>query len=217
MNFLAGGTMPVIDLFVSSFERGGIIMWPILGVSLVVWVIGLDKLFELLRVRRARQEFLHALEKLPSGKEAQTRTGDRLYDALLSRLGLCVSDSHSSAFLFREFLLDAVPGLDKGFATMSAWISVAPLLGLLGTVTGMIHTFGVITQFGIGNPHLTAEGISIALLTTQAGLTVAFPAMLFHNYLANRKSILVTAMVRDGDRLARTLADRADQGDGRNG
>ncbi len=64
--------------------------------------------------------------------------------------------------------------------------SLAPMLGLLGTVSGMVHTFEVIQLFGFGNPVLLADGISEALLTTQAGLLVAFPLMLTFNYLSER-------------------------------
>jgi biopolymer transport protein ExbB len=60
------------------------------------------------------------------------------------------------------------------------------MLGLLGTVSGMVHTFETIQLFGFGNPVLMADGISEALLTTQAGLLVAFPLMLAYNYLAGR-------------------------------
>ena len=96
---------------------------------------------------------------------------------------------------------------------MSAWIAVAPLLGLLGTVTGMIHTFRVITEFGAGSPHLTAEGISMALLTTQAGLTVAFPALLLHNRLLSFKNRLVELLKADAEEIVRTL-ERPTEGGG---
>ena len=61
--------------------------------------------------------------------------------------------------------------------------SAAPLLGLLGTVTGMIHTFRLITAFGVGDARLLADGISEALVTTEAGLCVAIPALLCHAWL----------------------------------
>ena len=103
--------------------------------------------------------------------------------------------------------MDIVPELDRGFSTMSSWISAAPLLGLLGTVVGMIDTFEVINNFGIGNPHLMAHGISKALLTTQAGLTVAFPAMLLQNFLLKRKKRLVEGLLKDKV----TVAQRIDE------
>ena len=74
--------------------------------------------------------------------------------------------------------------LSKSLRTISTCAGIAPMLGLLGTVSGMVHTFETIKQFGFGNPVLLADGISEALLTTQAGLLVAFPLMLAYNYLA---------------------------------
>ena len=76
--------------------------------------------------------------------------------------------------------------LSKGLKTISTCAAVAPLLGLLGTVSGMVHTFKSIQLFGFGNPVLMADGISEALLTTQAGLLVAFPLMLAYNFLAGK-------------------------------
>jgi flagellar motor component MotA len=70
---------------------------------------------------------------------------------------------------------------------IAALAAVAPLLGLLGTVMGMVHTFETIEKFGFGNPVLLADGISEALLTTQAGLLVAFPLLLANTYI-KRKS-----------------------------
>jgi len=98
-----------------------------------------------------------------------------------------------------------VPELDRGFGKMTAWIAAAPLLGLLGTVVGMVETFEVINAFGIGNPHLMAQGISKALLTTQAGLTVAFPALLFRVYLANKKKSLVDSLLGDQETISQKL------------
>ena len=74
--------------------------------------------------------------------------------------------------------------LSKSLRTISTCAGLAPMMGLLGTVSGMVHTFESIKQFGFGNPVLMADGISEALLTTQAGLLVAFPLMLAYNYLA---------------------------------
>jgi flagellar motor component MotA len=73
----------------------------------------------------------------------------------------------------------------KNIATCAA---VAPMLGLLGTVMGMVHTFETIERFGFGNPVLMADGISEALLTTQAGLIVAFPLLFANAYIKRRKS-----------------------------
>lgn len=76
--------------------------------------------------------------------------------------------------------------LDSDIGTIGTLSAIAPLLGLLGTVIGMMKTFGVIKLFGSANPALMAEGISEALLTTQAGLVVAFPIVLANTFIKNR-------------------------------
>ncbi|MBN2701224.1 MAG: MotA/TolQ/ExbB proton channel family protein [Methylothermaceae bacterium] len=90
----------------------------------------------------------------------------------------------SDALLQQSVRLDRFSGLILVIA------AVAPLLGLLGTVTGMISTFDVITQFGTGDPKLLATGISIALITTQVGLIVAIPTLLLGNVLNGWSSSL---------------------------
>lgn len=96
-------------------------------------------------------------------------------------------------------MLRHVPELERGFDTIAVCIAAAPLLGLLGTVAGMMETFRIIMEFGIGNPGLLSQGISTALVTTQAGLIVAFPCLLFHNYICNRKEELIKRVLADGE------------------
>lgn len=72
--------------------------------------------------------------------------------------------------------------------SMAGWISAAPLLGLLGTVIGMVNTFNTITRFGTGNPAFLTEGISYALHTTQTGLLVSIPIIIYHNHLVQKQN-----------------------------
>ena len=81
--------------------------------------------------------------------------------------------------------------LNRGLPTVAVLAAVTPLLGLLGTVTGMIETFQSITLFGTGDPKLMSGGISQALITTQLGLSVAIPLVLFHSLLSGRANRLV--------------------------
>ena len=76
--------------------------------------------------------------------------------------------------------------MTKHLRTIAQLAAVAPLIGLLGTVSGMRATFEVITKFGFGNPAMLVDGISESLLTTQSGLVIAFPILLAHNYLRNK-------------------------------
>jgi len=90
-----------------------------------------------------------------------------------------------------EVIIKETPGLTRGINTVKLLSAVAPLLGLLGTVTGMIVTFQSITLFGTGDPKLMAGGISQALITTVLGLVCAIPLLLLHNVIANKSQELV--------------------------
>ena len=194
-----------MELFFEAFGKGGLVMWPILFVSVVIWYVGFGRLISVLHIRWARRRFLHGVAAFSSVGEVKLRTGADPYNSFLAALPDIKQGRRSLKFYYRELLLSLVPDLDRGFNTMTAWIAVAPLLGLLGTVVGMVETFDVINLFGIGNPHLMAQGISVALLTTQAGLTVAFPALIFQLVLANRKKKLVERLLGDEENIARAL------------
>lgn len=87
-----------------------------------------------------------------------------------------------------------VAGLERGLTVLEIVASVSPLLGLLGTVLGMVAVFNAITDAGIGNPQVLSAGISKALITTVAGLSVAIPALAFHSWLARRVDDFATEM-----------------------
>jgi biopolymer transport protein ExbB len=90
-----------------------------------------------------------------------------------------------------EAVLKELPAIERGQGIIKLLAGVAPLLGLLGTVTGMIATFQAITAFGSGDAKLMASGISQALITTVLGLVVAIPLLLMHSWVASRSRTLV--------------------------
>jgi biopolymer transport protein ExbB len=177
------------------FEKGGAIMWPILGVSLIVWFLCIERFFYLVRYSNLHHTILKAIQ-------TNTLSGlgnfdNKTYSQLVKRLK---NQSRLHASLepaISGFQVNMTQDLNKHMSTIDKFIQVAPLLGLLGTVDGMGKTFSDIMQFGIGNPQLMAEGISMAMLTTQAGLTVAFPAMLFLNLIQARKNRLAALILKD--------------------
>ena len=203
--------MDMTHLFMADFKAGGVLMTVIFLVSVIAWMIGIRKFWFIWAVANARKRFLAMVEALLAhAKTSERPTGYETYDRLYRQIQYSAGNrAIGCKGIMREFLIGTVPPLDRQFSTMSAWISVAPLLGLLGTVIGMIQTFHVITDFGIGNPSLTAQGISVALLTTQAGLTAAFPAMIFHNYLIGRKNNLVAHMLNDCEQLVNRITEAA--------
>jgi biopolymer transport protein ExbB len=100
--------------------------------------------------------------------------------------------------ILNEALLKEVPVIERNLSHLSTCAAVAPMLGLLGTVTGMISTFHVITLYGSGDPRLMAGGISEALITTMFGLIVAIPVMLVHTFFARRAETLLDRLQEAG-------------------
>ena len=107
-----------------------------------------------------------------------------------------ISDKNSSNLEQVETKIEAVlskigPLYEKNLSTIKLLAAVAPLLGLLGTVIGMIETFQAITLFGTGDPKLMADGISQALVTTMLGLITAVPLLFVHNQLDTRSREII--------------------------
>jgi biopolymer transport protein ExbB len=107
-----------------------------------------------------------------------------------------------------EAILREVPKLEAGNTLIKTLGAVAPLMGLLGTVTGMIKTFQSIQLFGTGDPKLMAGGISTALVTTVLGLCAAIPLLLLHSLVAGRSKAMVQVLE---EQSAGLVAERAEQ------
>lgn len=107
-----------------------------------------------------------------------------------------------------EAVVDEQAGLEKGLSMLKLFAALAPMLGLLGTVTGMIETFQVITQFGNGDPKVMAGGISMALVTTVLGLVAAMPLLLAHNILSSQAETIRTILEKQGIGLVAEQAER---------
>ncbi|MBN1602745.1 MAG: MotA/TolQ/ExbB proton channel family protein [Chitinispirillaceae bacterium] len=196
--------MDLLGLFLGFQSDGGVLMWIIFAVGIVAVYTAVDKALFLNRMGRYRRRFLKNAEMVFQKQLVEKPVGFQEYDTLLKQL--TKGNSSVCRNNFREFLICTVPHLDRHFTSMNALVSIAPLLGLLGTVMGMVETFRVIMSFGVGNPALTAEGISVALLTTQAGLTVAFPIMIFVNHLSNKKTALLNLIIKDFEEITGKLS-----------
>ncbi|MEF1256548.1 MotA/TolQ/ExbB proton channel family protein [Vibrio sp. M260112] len=107
-----------------------------------------------------------------------------------------------------EAVVDEQASLEKGLSMLKLLAALAPMLGLLGTVTGMIETFQVITQFGNGDPKVMAGGISMALVTTVLGLIAAMPLLLAHNILSAQAEAIRNILEKQGIAL---VAEQAEQ------
>jgi biopolymer transport protein ExbB len=193
---------------VSVFEYlrgGGLVNGLIFAVCVVVLYVGVGKAMQLWWVEHMRRA---AARGLGGGRTSERLRSSRLWHALTGE-GPSGAERAEKYYRnrLRELLLGISARLDTGFDTMAAWVSVAPLLGLLGTVVGMIRTFAIIMEFGVGNPALLSEGISVSLLTTEAGLLVAFPGLLFHSVLNGKRNAVIRRIVADGEKLVATLSE----------
>jgi biopolymer transport protein ExbB len=127
---------------------------------------------------------------------AQLKSGTPSTDNPLGRV-LAAYESNTAAdtdtieLKLSEAALKEMPGLTKGLLFIKVVSVVAPLMGLLGTVTGMIKTFQVITLYGAGDPKMMAGGISQALMTTVLGLVVAIPMVLIHTLVSGQSRKIV--------------------------
>ncbi len=124
---------------------------------------------------------------------------------------------HLSRDLVRESIEETgrfvVHELERFLNTLGTISTITPLLGLLGTVIGMIKVFTVITSVGVGDPATLAGGISEALITTAAGLTVAIPSVIFHRYLKRKIEELVVGMEQEAMKLVEVLHGERDLAD----
>jgi len=107
-----------------------------------------------------------------------------------------------------ETIVDEQQSLEKGLSMLKLLAALAPMLGLLGTVTGMIETFQVITQFGNGDPKVMAGGISMALITTVLGLVAAMPLLLAHNILSTQADTIRNILEKQGISLVAEQAEK---------
>jgi biopolymer transport protein ExbB len=103
--------------------------------------------------------------------------------------------------------------LERYLETLGTIAAISPLLGLLGTVIGMVKVFSAITTHGVGNPLVLAGGIAEALITTAAGLTVAIPALIGYRYFRNRIDTLVVTMEKEAIKLVEALHRRQERDD----
>ena len=123
---------------------------------------------------------------------------------------------------FQEATLGEEQRLTKGLRSLGTVAQIAPLLGLLGTVTGMIIAFSEISQQGTGNPAALADGIGQALVTTAAGLIVAIPALIGYNYLSSRVDNILLEIERRREELMGNVVEvvsgrKGDRQEGREG
>jgi biopolymer transport protein ExbB len=197
-------------------KAGGIVMVPIILCSILAVAIILERLWTLREQRVVPGELT---DKVWQWVESSTLTDKQIlalqqHSPLGRILAAGLANRHRDRNVMLEAIDDAgrhiVHDLERFLNTLGTIAAISPLLGLLGTVTGMMRTFKAITTAGIGNPAAMAGGISEALITTAAGLIVAIPALVAYRYLRGRVDALVIQMEKESLRLVQAI-DRASE------
>lgn len=179
---------------------GGFVMVPLLLIGLVAVLLAVWKLSALSKIRTPADAVLNNVAghvRADRVEEAQALVNSMVppFQAVL-QAGIDhreLSREHLEEIL-HERTLATVPVLDRHLGMLAVLGGVAPLLGLLGTVTGMIHTFELVTIFGTGDAKLLSGGISEALVTTETGLVIAVPVLIVHAYLTRRVRTIVSGL-----------------------
>lgn len=192
-------------------KPGGIIMFPLLLCSVLALAIIIERFWTLRVSRLAPKALVNELWGWIKNKELNSKRLRELKDAApIGRVlaaGL-VNAKHGRDIMkesIQEEASHVVHEMERFLTALGTVAVIAPLLGLLGTVIGMIKVFAQLQLEGAGNAAALAGGISEALITTAAGLTVAIPALIFHRYFLRRVDEIVVDMEQDALRLVEVM------------
>lgn len=202
------------------FRAGGILMYPIALCSFILVVFVFERTISLRRPRVIPapfvKRFMHQMREGQLNRDQALQLCEENKSAVADVFAGAVRKWGRPSVEVEQAILDsgerAVNGLRRYVRVFNAVATVTPLLGLLGTVFGMIHTFNAVAgQGAMGNPTLLASGISEALLTTAAGLTVAIPALTCYLYFISRVDQLVIDLDALGQELVGLISAEAIQ------
>lgn len=200
-----------MDAAIQFFEDGGVFMWPLLFLALAGLVLIVWKFFSLMSTSTKTRDVLEDVDNLIAAHrldEAKARC--RESDTPVANILLAGLEHHDQG---SERIMAAIENegmiqmsrLEKGLVWLATIANVAPLLGFLGTVAGMIIAFGAIELAGEVDATLVAGGIKVALITTATGLAIAIPVNIMHNYFVAKIDGLVIEMEETSQNLIETL------------
>ena len=188
-------------------RSGGWLMWPIILCSIISLAIIIERFWTLKKSAVTPVGLMDRVEKLLESQDLDaTGVAEIRSSSPLGRIiaaGLVNLDQQRTVMkdAIEEAGRHVVHDLERYLNALGTIAAATPLLGLLGTVFGMIRVFTAITAFGVGDPTVLAGGIKEALLTTAAGLSVAIPSLIFHRYFRGRVNELTVTMEQEALRF----------------
>lgn len=195
-------------------KAGGWMMWPIVGASVLALGIVIERFWTLRRDRVAPPNMIQQIRLWVKNNELDETRIRAVHDSsLLGRvLAAGLVNRKASREILKESIQDAgrhtVPELERYLRTLGTISAIAPFMGLLGTVFGMIDMFSGIGHQGLGDPSVVADGIAQALVATAGGLVVAIPSLIFYRYFRGRVNDLLLDMESEAIRLVEILQGR---------
>lgn len=200
-------------------EAGGWLMWPIVVCSIIATAIVVERSWFLRRRRIMPENLVPRIWQLyRQGQLSDERIEEIREGSPLGRmLAAGLTNRNHSREVMKDAIGDAgrhvVAELERYLNSLGTIAAVTPLLGLLGTVFGMIDIFGVIMESGTGNAGVLAGGISTALVTTAAGLSVGIPTLMLHRYLDSRVGKIALEMEQQALRLVEVIKGEREEAD----
>ncbi|MET0065241.1 MAG: MotA/TolQ/ExbB proton channel family protein [Candidatus Thiodiazotropha sp.] len=192
-------------------KSGGLLMLPIIACSIAALGIVIERFWSLQRKKVMPNYLMKQILQLHKDKKLNLADINKLKTSSpLGRIlaaGL-INRDHDKVVMkeaIEEVGRQVVHELERYLNTLGTIASISPLLGLLGTVIGMIKVFSVIVTAGVGDPGVLAGGISEALITTAAGLSVAIPSLMFHRYFTGLIDQLVIGMEEQALKLVELI------------
>ncbi len=196
-----------------QIRKGGFVMVPLLLTGVLSLLIGIWKFAALQGLRRSVAAPLDVVADCVRQRDwpGAEAAANRLRPPLATLITDALAHRHAAREhleeILHERLLSMTPAWESHLGTLAVFGAVAPLLGLLGTVTGMIHTFELVTLFGTGEARLLSGGISEALITTKFGLGIAIPVLVAHAFLVRRLRVITGTLEDTVARFANLLVD----------
>lgn len=198
-------------------QAGGWLMLPIIACSVVAAAIILERLWTLQPSRVLPKDLTAEVWKWVKNEQLDPQHIQALHQGspLGQVLAAGLMKRHESREIVKESVEDTgrhvVHELERYLNPLGTIAAISPLLGLLGTVIGMVKVFAAITASGVGNPSVLAGGISEALITTAAGLSVAIPAVIFHRYLSGKVDRIVLSMEEQALKMVEVMHGQREQ------
>ncbi len=210
--------MDIFSVILDYFNKGGIVMYFILLASILGVAIAIERYIFLKKLENSKKKLLSiSLEKINKGQvrdlmaiyDSENNTVSRIFKTAIETYlkGASKEDIENS---IGDIAKIELPIINRYLYLLGTMVSISPMLGLLGTVTGMIKATTVLAEKGLSSPSELLAGIAEALITTAAGLIVAIPLLIIYNYLANKAEGIIQEIEANTTQIILSLSSSKD-------